>query len=53
MWSVVVEEKGSRRELARYTYETKEEAKEAQKNVREVRIDQNHERVWVRLVQHD
>ena len=47
MYHVVVREKGTRRELARYSYETKAQAREAQRNVRDVRVKQNHERVTV------
>lgn len=51
MWHVIVEEKGTRKELARYTYSNKEDARRCQLDVRDIRINQNRERVWVRLKQ--
>ena len=49
MYHVVVRDKATRQELARYSYDTKARAREAQRDVRDIRVKQNHERVTVSI----
>lgn len=49
MYSVIVREKTSGKQLAKYTYEEYCEARERAADVAAVRIAQNHERVTVRV----
>ena len=48
-WHVVVRDRDTGAELARYTYPTRAQASEAARSVREVRR-QNHERVNINVV---
>lgn len=49
MYHVVVRDRATRQEIARYSYGTKDRAREAQRNVRDVRVKQNRERVTVSI----